>query len=143
MNSRQTKRLLGVLFILILCTAALVLILFALKQNINLFLTPSELTALSSYPTRPIRLGGYVKKGSVYFNASGQVKFIITDRKQDILVHYPGVLPNLFREGQTVVITGKILPNHLFVASQVLAKHDERYMPKIIEKTLQVKAHGS
>lgn len=135
MNRKQKNRLLGILIALPLISMAIGLILFALKQNINLFYTPSQLSALSNPPTRTIRIGGYVKLHSVQYDKSGEnIRFIITDRTHDIDVTFKGVLPNLFREGQTVVVTGRLNKQHQLIAQQVLAKHDEKYMPKPLSK---------
>lgn len=143
MNPKQKKRLLGILIVITLISIAIGLILFALKQNINLFYTPTQLNALSSRPKQSLRLGGYVKKHSVYYDASGEsVSFIITDRTHEINVNFRGILPNLFREGQTVVVTGK-LKNDQLVASQVLAKHDEKYMPTSLSKELNKGANDA
>jgi cytochrome c-type biogenesis protein CcmE len=130
MNRKHKKKLLFLLcFIAILGTAAS-LILYALKQNRNLFYTPSQLLAAEINPSQNLRLGGYVKKQSVQYDPSGTaVNFIITDNTHEIPVSYHGVLPNLFREGQGVVVTGKLTSSHTLIASEVLAKHDEKYMP--------------
>ena len=133
MNQKHKKKLIIVISILSLVSIASGLILFALKQNINLFYTPTELSRENKIPLRAIRVGGYVKDKSVQYDHQGEeVVFIITDRSHEITVHYHGILPNLFREGQTVVVTGKILENHILIASQVLAKHDEKYIPKTL-----------
>ncbi len=130
MNRKQKNRLIGIFIALPLISMAVGLILFALKQNINLFYTPSQLTALSNQPKQSIRLGGYVKAQSVHYDDSGEgVSFIITDRTKNLVVHFKGILPNLFREGQTVIVTGKLNNQHQLIANQVLAKHDEKYMP--------------
>jgi cytochrome c-type biogenesis protein CcmE len=135
MNRKQKNRLVGILIALPLISIAIGLILFALKQNINLFYTPSQLRALSNPPKKTIRIGGYVKLHSVQYDRSGEnIRFVITDRTHDIEVTFKGVLPNLFREGQTVVVTGKLNQQHQLIAYQVLAKHDEKYMPKSLSK---------
>ncbi len=135
MNRKQKNRLLGIFIALPLISIAIGLILFALKQNINLFYTPSQLNALSVQPKQTIRIGGYVKMHSVQYDKSGEnISFVITDRTHDMDVTFKGVLPNLFREGQTVVVTGKLNQQHELMANQVLAKHDEKYMPKALRK---------
>jgi cytochrome c-type biogenesis protein CcmE len=137
MNLKHKKKLTLVLSLVILLSLAAGLILYALKQNINLFYTPTELLAATVSPQQNLRLGGYVKKASVQYDSSGSsVNFIITDRVHEIAVKYHGVLPNLFREGQAVVVTGKLLNSHFLQAEQVLAKHDEKYMPKSLNKAL-------
>lgn len=137
MNHKQKKRLIGILCILALIGIAAGLILFALKQNINLFYTPSQLKQAEIHPKHTIRVGGYVKDHSVIYDASGEsVHFVITDRTEEVNVTYHGVLPNLFREGQAVVVSG-ILKGSQIKASQVLAKHDEKYVPKTLAKELK------
>lgn len=138
MNHKHKKKLIILISILCLVSIAAGLILFALKQNINLFYTPTELSHEHPIPQRAIRVGGYVKDKSVQFDEHGEkVLFVITDRAHEITVQYHGILPNLFREGQTVVVTGKILENHTLIASQVLAKHDEKYIPKTLVREVK------
>jgi len=138
MNVKQKKRLVGIISLFILLSAATVLILYALKQNINLFYTPTELIQAQLPLDQTVRIGGYVKHHSVHYNATGEsVNFIMTDRVQDLNVRFSGILPSLFREGQVVVITGKLNQDHAFIASQVLAKHDEKYMPRPLADKLK------
>lgn len=133
MNKKQKTRLTIILSVFLVISAAISLVLFALKQNIDLFYTPTQLNSAQVNPDQTIRIGGFVKKNSVHFDNSGQsVTFIVTDNTNDLPVDYHGLLPNLFREGQGVVIEGKINASHIFDASQVLAKHDEKYMPRFI-----------
>lgn len=140
MNKKQKKRLFTILSVILILGVAMGLVLYALKQNINLFYTPTELLQAQVNNEQVIRIGGYVKKNSVHFDKSGQsVQFIVTDNKNDLAVTYHGILPNLFREGQGVVIEGKINADHVMMASQVLAKHDEKYMPSVLAKSLQEK----
>lgn len=137
MNRKRKTKLLTIFSILILFSVATALILYALKQNINLFFTPTELHSAKIDPKQLIRLGGYVKKGSVHYDANGDmVQFIVTDRFHEIRVTFTGVLPNLFREGQTVVVTGKLDTSQHIAASNVLAKHDEKYMPLVLKNKL-------
>lgn len=138
MNRKQRKRLLSILAMLTLVVLAAALILYALKQNINLFYTPSQLAAHPPTATQTVRVGGYVANHSVHFSDAGSdVSFIITDHQKNISVDYHGVLPNLFREGQGIVVTGHLSQTNLFVADQVLAKHDEKYMPWPIAEELK------
>lgn len=114
------------------------LILYALKQNINVFLTPGQLAATHIPPDYAIRLGGMVKKGSVIRDKAGLgVQFIVTDLKHEVRVHYAGILPDLFREGKGVVAEGNIDAQGILLANQVLAKHDENYMPKNVYKAMR------
>ncbi len=138
MNRKQKKRLISISLIAVILSLAIGLILYALKQNINLFLTPTQLLQTTAQPEQIFRVGGYVKKKSVQYSAVGDsVNFVITDNKQDIAVNFKGVLPSLFREGQGVVVTGKLTGAHQFTASQVLAKHDEKYMPFVLKNELK------
>lgn len=138
MNRKQKKKLGIVLSLVVILSIATGLVLYALKQNINLFYTPTEALATQITLEQNIRLGGYVKMKSVHYDASGtNVSFVITDRKNEMLINYHGVLPNLFREGQAVVVTGKVDANHVLFADQVLAKHDEKYMPKSLATKLE------
>lgn len=130
MNRKQKNRLIGIISLIIILSCAVTLILYALKQNINLFYTPTQLLQTQLNPDQTLRVGGYVKKNSVHYSTGGEsVDFTITDQSHDIHVNYHGVLPSLFREGQGIVVTGKLSDTHSLIASEVLAKHDEKYMP--------------
>jgi cytochrome c-type biogenesis protein CcmE len=107
---------------------AAVLILNALNSNIALYVTPSEVAAGKSPAGQVFRIGGMVKDGSVKRDGL-TVHFVITDMAKDIPVAYTGILPDLFKEGKGAVIQGRLNPDGQFVASEVLAKHDENYMP--------------
>lgn len=135
MNKIHKRRLYFVgLFIVGLALAA-GLILYALKQNINAFLTPSQLQASQLVADYHFRLGGMVKKGSLMRDAEGLgVVFVVTDLKSEMKVRYVGVLPDLFREGKGVIAEGTMNDQGIFVANQILAKHDENYMPKNVAK---------
>lgn len=137
MNPKQKRKLIAIIGLLILLAAAATLILYALKQNINLFYTPTQLLQAQYHPDQTVRIGGYVKKHSVEYDRTGQnMTFIVSDNINQLTVHYQGVLPNLFREGQGIVATGKLSDQHIFVAEQILAKHDEKYMPPVLAKQL-------
>ncbi|MCD6038780.1 MAG: cytochrome c maturation protein CcmE [Gammaproteobacteria bacterium] len=143
MNKKQKNRLAALMSLIFILGTAAGLILYALKQNINLFYTPTELLQAQLNSGQAIRLGGYVKNHSVHYNNSGQeVNFTITDRINEIKINYAGVLPNLFREGQSVVVTGNLNSQHVLIANQVLAKHDEKYMPPSIAKRIEQQHHG-
>lgn len=132
MNKNQRRRLIGFSAIFMLFSLSIGLILFALKQNINLFYTPTELLTQTIKDNQLLRIGGYVQNKSVRFSQNGKmIHFSITDRKNTILINYSGVLPTLFREGQGVVVSGYFVHKQ-FRATEVLAKHDEKYMPKNI-----------
>ena len=107
---------------------AAALILNALNSNIALYVTPSEVAAGNAPKDQAFRIGGMVKDGSVKRDGL-TVNFVITDMVKDIPVAYTGILPDLFKEGKGAVIQGRLESNGKFVASEVLAKHDENYMP--------------
>lgn len=131
-NNIHRRRLYIISFIAIGVTISACLILYALRQNIDVYFTPSQLAATSYSADQHIRLGGMVKKGSlVRSSTSLEMQFTVTDFKQELVVHYTGILPDLFREGKGVIAEGYLNAQHQFVATQVLAKHDENYAPKI------------
>lgn len=138
MNRKQKLRLTGIISVLLIVCIAISLILYALKQNINLFYTPTQLFAAHTMPNQIVRIGGYVAEKSVHYDPSGtSVTFTITDKKNNLVIKYHGVLPSLFREGQGIVVTGKLINPHVLLADQVLAKHDEKYMPWPLAKELK------
>ena len=112
-------------------TVAVLLVMNALRQNLVFYYTPTEILSLAhDNPQRVFRLGGMVKKGSVRRDPhSARVSFVVTDFKQEITVEYTGLLPDLFREGQGVIAQGHFTAAKSFMAMEVLAKHDEKYMP--------------
>ena len=130
MRPRQRQRLIVVLGIVALAAIAIGLLVYALRANMNLFYTPEQITSGEAPIGHTLRAGGVVKVGTVQrSNDSLAVSFTVTDFKADIAVHYEGMLPDLFREGQGIVVTGQLLDRTHFQASQVLAKHDEKYTP--------------
>ena len=109
---------------------ATVLVLSAFRQNLVFFFTPTQVAANEAPVGRPFRVGGLVEPGSVKRQPDGvTVHFVVTDTAKEIPVVYRGVLPDLFREGKGVVTQGRLGSDGVFVASEVLAKHDENYMP--------------
>lgn len=129
MNPVRKRRLIFVLLLLLAAGAATALALTALKDNINHYYSPTEIVEGQAPLDRTFRLGGLVAMGSTQRDsASLRVDFKVTDCFRDLPVRYDGILPDLFREGQSVIATGKIT-DQVFVASEVLAKHDENYMP--------------
>ena len=107
-----------------------------LKDNILYFLSPTEIKKNSNINfNRKIRIGGMVKKGSILIDKN-EIKFIITDLKNEIFVSYKGTVPNLFVEGKGVIAEGNLKDRKFFVAKRILAKHDENYMPPEIKETL-------
>jgi cytochrome c-type biogenesis protein CcmE len=122
---------------------AVALILNALNSNIALFVTPSEVAAGKAPSGQAFRIGGMVKEGTVKRDGL-TVNFVITDMAKDIPVAYTGILPDLFKEGKGAVIQGRLDPSGKFIASEVLAKHDENYMPPEAQHALeQAKKNGS
>jgi len=120
---------------------AAILVLYGLRGSISYFYTPAQARAAHVGPGRAIQLGGLVKPGSVAKRADGEVDFVVADRSASSSVTYKGDLPDLFREGQGVVAIGAYNSAGVFVATQILAKHDERYMPR--ELTRALKAQGA
>ena len=113
--------------------------LWAMKDNVTYFFSPSEVTEAAAPAGRVIRLGGLVEAGSVVKGADGTVVFVVTDNVGTSTVSYHGDLPDLFREGQGIVAQGAFRPDRVFEASQVLAKHDETYMPREVADRLKEK----
>lgn len=139
MKPQRKKRLFLALFIVVGVGIAAGLALYALRKSINLYYTPTQLHAVNISDQQEIRLGGVVKQGSVHFAQRGvMVNFIVADSQRQISVKYNGILPALFREGQGIVIEGKMNPRGIFIADQVLAKHDANYMPPGIKNSATV-----
>jgi cytochrome c-type biogenesis protein CcmE len=136
--TRKRRRLLGLALGLGLLGAATAMVLAAFNDNLVFFYGPSDLAAKGISPGRRIRIGGLVEKQSLQHEANGRsVDFRVTDGKTDILVVYDGALPDLFREGQGVVAEGRLRADGVFVATSVLAKHDEKYMPPEVADALK------
>ncbi len=138
MNPVRKKRLFIVLAILAGVGIAVALALSALQQNINLFYTPTQIAAGEAPESTRIRAGGLVEEGSVKrTNDSLSVAFRVTDGAQAITITYQGILPDLFREGQGIVALGRVNSEGVLVADEVLAKHDENYMPPEVTQALE------
>jgi cytochrome c-type biogenesis protein CcmE len=134
MNKTHKRRLITISLLAVGISIAAGLILYSLKQNINVFLTPAQIAMTPPPSDYHFRLGGMVKKNSVVRNKNDlAVEFTVTDLKRDLRVRYVGVLPDLFREGKGVIAEGSMNKDGIFTASQVLAKHDENYMPKNVK----------
>lgn len=129
MKSRHKKlALIGAALAILGVIAALVL--NALNSNIALYISPTDVAEGKAPQGRLFRIGGLVKEGSVARETDGvTVRFIVTDTARDLTVNYKGILPDLFKEGKGVVAQGRLSENGTFVATEVLAKHDENYMP--------------
>lgn len=138
MNPKRKQRLIIVLFIVFGVGAAVGLTMFALSQNINLFYSPTQISKGEAPQATRIRAGGMVVEGSVERDQNSlNVKFDLTDYESTVTVHYNGILPDLFREGQGIVAQGELDKNNHLQASEVLAKHDENYMPPEVAEALE------
>jgi cytochrome c-type biogenesis protein CcmE len=139
MTARR-RRMMFVALIVLGVAGAATLALTAFRDNVLYFYSPSDVTAGKVPAGRTFRVGGMVDKGSVLREpGSLEVKFIVTDFAHDVTVKYTGVLPDLFREGQGVIARGHLVDSqgHVFVADEVLAKHDEKYMPPEVAESLK------
>ena len=140
MRAKRKRRLLIVLSILTGVGVAVGLTVYALRQNINLFYDPTAIAAGEAPHDIVIRAGGMVEDNSVVREPNSlKVRFKVTDFKSTVLMEYDGILPDLFAEGQGVVATGRLRDDGVFVADEVLAKHDENYMPKEVADALKEK----
>ena len=137
MNTKQKRRLWLAVAVSAGVAAGVALILYAFQQNLLYFYSPSQVAAGMMKPLATFRLGGLVVEGSVEMGADAmEVHFALTDRAHTLPVRYRGLLPDLFREGQGIVAQGKLDEKGVFVAQEVLAKHDENYMPPEVAKSL-------
>lgn len=143
MHPQRKQRLFIVLFIVFGAAAAVALATFALRENINLFYPPSDIVAGKAPTGKQIRAGGMVLEGSVKREGESlRTDFVVTDRVSNVPVVYTGILPDLFDEGQGVVATGMLDEHGVFQATEVLAKHDENYMPPEVQDAID-SAHQS
>ena len=131
-------RFLFVVLILTTLILTVFLVLKSLEENVIYFQSPSEIKELPELDKKKIRVGGMVKKNSIYM-ASNEIKFIITDFKNEINVSYKGAVPNLFEEEKGVVAEGFLKDRNFFSATKILAKHDENYMPPEVKAALEEK----
>jgi cytochrome c-type biogenesis protein CcmE len=134
--TRKQRRLVLIGSSLAVLAIAVGLILSAMRQSIVFFNSPTEIAEHQAAPGARIRMGGLVKDGSIKREAGLHINFVVTDGKSDVPVTYNGIVPDLFREGQGVVVEGKMTQN-IFTADTVLAKHDERYMPREVVDALK------
>ena len=138
MNPQRKKRLFLILGLLVGVAVAVGFALSALQQNINLFYTPTQIANGQAPLDTRIRAGGMVEKGSVQRSQDSlDVRFVVTDFNKSVPITYRGILPDLFREGQGIVALGKLNSEGVVVADEVLAKHDEKYMPPEVTKALK------
>ena len=138
MLSKKVKsRIIFLVLLLLLATVVIFLILKSLEENVVYFFSPSEIYNKPSISlNEKIRIGGLVKEDSVIKDQTS-IKFIITDLKKEIIVSYSGAVPNLFSEGKGVIAEGELKDKKYFVADEILAKHDENYMPPEVSKALE------
>ena len=137
MNAKKKRRLAFAAALVAVGVLLALLIRYGLGQNTMYFRSPSDVAAKQVGEGVAFRLGGLVEKGSVQHGAGADVHFKVTDGKSTIPADFNGVLPALFREGQGVVATGALDGRGIFVASEVLAKHDEKYMPPEVVEALK------
>ncbi|MAA63191.1 MAG: cytochrome c maturation protein CcmE [Alteromonadaceae bacterium] len=141
MHPQRKRRLTIILFLLVGLGIAVGLVTYAFRQNINLFYDPSQIAAGEAPADVRIRAGGMVEEGSVERDPDSLlVSFNVTDFKHSVTMQYTGILPDLFAEGQGIVAMGKMNNDGVFVADQVLAKHDENYMPPEVAKAMKGKS---
>ncbi len=139
MYGRKVKlRIFFILLILITLVLSVFLVLKSLEENVVYFQSPSEIKKITELKEKKIRVGGMVKKNSIMIN-SNEISFVITDFDNEVNVIYSGAVPNLFAEGKGVVAEGYLKDRNFFMASKILAKHDENYMPPEVKAALEEK----
>lgn len=138
-SPRARRRLMVIAAATPILAAAAGLTLYGLRTSISYFYTPAQARTAHVSAGTPIQLGGLVKVGSLTKTTDGSIRFVITDRQASAPVLYHGDLPDLFREGQGVVAMGAFNPGGVFVATTILAKHDERYMPRELARALKAR----
>ena len=137
LTKKVRSRIVFLILLLLLTSVVIFLIFKSLEENVVYFFSPSEIYDKSNISlNEKIRIGGLVKEDSISKDQTS-IKFIITDLKNEIIVSYSGVVPNLFAEGKGVIAEGKLKDRKYFVADQILAKHDENYMPPEVSKALE------
>ncbi|NNK33899.1 MAG: cytochrome c maturation protein CcmE [Xanthomonadales bacterium] len=142
MTPTRKRRLIAVLLILAGVGVASTIAFYSLQENLLYFQSPSDLAQQPIPPGRQFRLGGLVKPGSVNRPDDDlATRFVVTDGPEEVVVEYVGILPDLFREGQGVIARGSLDGSGLFEASEVLAKHDENYMPPEVADALEESGH--
>lgn len=142
MTPTRKRRLIATVLILTGVGIASTIAFYSLQQNLLYFQSPSEIAEVAMPPGRQFRLGGLVKPGSIDRAQDGlSTHFIVTDGPAEIVVHYVGTLPDLFREGQGVITRGALNEAGMFMATEVLAKHDENYMPPEVADALEKTGH--
>ena len=135
------QRLVFVLVSVVCICVAVLLVLRAFSDNLVFFFSPSDLQSKKPQATQLVRVGGLVETGTVKEGNDGRIDFSITDGNAQLLIHYQGIVPALFREGQGAIAEGYLLPNGEFDAKRILTKHDEKYMPREIVDSLKRTGH--
>lgn len=144
MNPKRKQRLMIVAFLTVGFSIVIGLAMYALSENINLFYNPTQIAEGEAPVGAKIRAGGMVKDGSVGRDVGSlAVKFVLTDFTSEVDVEYTGILPDLFREGQGIVALGRINEDRVLIAEEVLAKHDENYMPPEVADALEKSGHSA
>ena len=139
MFSKSAKNRLKIFILILITTSVIIFFIYNnLKKNTVYFYAPQEIKNLSELPPNKVRVGGLVKEGSLKKNNDIYI-FVITDFKNEIFVEYKGLLPNLFAEGKSAVVEGFLKDKKYFIASTILAKHDENYMPPEVANALKQK----
>ena len=137
LTKKVRSRIVFLILLLLLTSVVIFLIFKSLEENVVYFFSPSEIyNKPNILLNEKIRIGGLVKENSIIKDQTS-IKFIITDLKKEIIVSYSGLVPNLFSEGKGVIAEGKLKDRKYFVADQILAKHDENYMPREVSKALE------
>ncbi len=141
MHPARKQRLQIVLFVMVFAAVAIGLLVFALRENLNLFFPPADIVAGKAPADQQIRVGGYVVKNSVHRSSEDlTVTFRLTDGQAEVAVRYKGILPDLFTEGEAAIAKGRLNDDRILEAVEVLAKHDENYTPPEVSDTA-IKPH--
>ncbi len=141
MSPKKQRRLAFAVALLLAGACGAALIVFALRDNVLFFYSPTDLVERPAAPGQNIRIGGLVEAGSVVREEGLAVRFVVTDGQHSVPVRYSGVLPDLFREGQGVIALGASDGTGTFEAREILAKHDENYMPPEVAEALKASGH--
>ena len=138
MHPVRKRRLILISLLVVGVSVAVGLMLMALGENLNVFYSPTQVKAGEAPKDHTFRVGGMVEEGSVVHDTDSlAVSFVVTDTANTTRIRYTGILPDLFREGQGILAEGKLDKNGVFIASRVLAKHDEKYMPPEVDEALK------
>ncbi|QGX41397.1 cytochrome c maturation protein CcmE [Permianibacter aggregans] len=138
MHPERKRRLWIVVGSIVALSLGITLVLYAMRQNINYFYTPTQIWSGEAPKERTVNTGGMVVNGSVKRDPESlKVQFVLTDTDKDVTVFYEGILPDLFREGQGIIAIGKITPDNTVQATQILAKHDENYMAPEVKDAIE------